>query len=156
MLFLQVSFTISIIMIPNLKGKRALLNILIQYFIETLSRHELVVTKDEGKGRHNNRSSKKKKKTRIYHQIQTQLPKYHCYRVGAQPGYFKGGITLYQTGGYSTDCHVDLSPVSKRSYSRSSRDRRVCDSSNVSYLHKLYTGYFGFSVKLQKKILFCW
>lgn len=69
MLFLQVSFTISIIMIPNLKGKRALLNILIQYFIETLSRHELVVTKDEGKGRHNNRSSKKKKKTRIYHQI---------------------------------------------------------------------------------------
>lgn len=62
MLFLQVSFTISIIMIPNLKGKRALLNILIQYFIETLSRHELVVTKDEGKGRHNNRSSKKKKK----------------------------------------------------------------------------------------------
>lgn len=62
MLFLQVSFTISIIMIPNLKGKRALLNILIQYFIETLSRHELVVTKDEGKGRHNNRSSKKKNK----------------------------------------------------------------------------------------------
>lgn len=62
MLFLQVSFTISIIMIPNLKGKRALLNILIQYFIETLSIHELVVTKDEGKGRHNNRSSKKKKK----------------------------------------------------------------------------------------------
>lgn len=76
MLFLQVSFTISIIMIPNLKGKRALLNILIQYFIETLSRHELVVTKDEGKGRHNNRSSKKKKNTDLSSNLDsiTQIP----------------------------------------------------------------------------------
>lgn len=76
MLFLQVSFTISIIMIPNLKGKRALLNILIQYFIETLSRHELVVTKDEGKGSHNNRSSKKKKNTDLSSNLDsiTQIP----------------------------------------------------------------------------------
>ena len=76
MIFLQVSFTISIIMIPNLKGKRALLNILIQYFIETLSRHELVVTKDEGKGRHNNRSSKKKKNTDLSSNLDsiTQIP----------------------------------------------------------------------------------
>lgn len=76
MLFLQVSFTISIIMIPNLKGKRALLNILIQYFIETLSKHELVVTKDEGKGRHNNRSSKKKQNTDLSSNLDsiTQIP----------------------------------------------------------------------------------